>query len=67
MGVAALVFFLSNGVLQLPNLASVTSYTCSENWWVLIGLVVVEVLVLMGFVGIKVVERNLDGPKKKRR
>jgi len=67
MGIAALAFFLLNGLAKLASLPAVVSFTLTRQWWIVIGLLVVEALVLIGFVGIKAVERSLEGPPKKKR
>lgn len=67
MGVAALAFFLINGLVQIANIPAVVSFTLAQQKWVVIGFLIVEALVLVGFFGIKVVERNLEGPPKKKR
>lgn len=61
-GKAALLFFFMNGVIQIGNLPSVLSHTAEQQWWVMIGFVVVETLVWLLFVGMYFLEKKLDGP-----
>ena len=63
------VNMFANAAAQIPNAASVISYTMKTRAWLLIVLVVLEALVFGLGVVMKRVEKDLNGPargKKKR-
>jgi len=56
-----------NALAKLPDLPAVLSYTFREKLWLPIVFAVVEVLIVLLGVVLKVVERQMDSPKKRRR
>lgn len=63
---SAMAAFIGNSLEQLPNLPKVISWHFSNRIWLPLLIGVALVLVVVGGFALKVIERRLDQPKRRR-
>lgn len=67
-GTKALIFALSNGLMQLPNLTAVVSHSFRQQIWIPMAFLATEGLAVAGYFVVLLVDKNLNPktPRKKK-
>ncbi len=63
--VGAVARMIWDGVTQIPNVFSVIKFAFQERLGVVIGIVVLEVLLIVGGLGMKKLERDMENERKR--
>ncbi len=63
MLIAATITFLLNAIQQLPNFFNVISWHVSNRVWLPILFIVLAIAIVVGAIGLKKLEQNLEKPK----
>ncbi len=63
--IGAIVKMAINGVVQIPSVFSVIKFAFQKRLGVVIGIVVVEVLLLVGGLWMKKVEKEMENEKRR--
>lgn len=63
----ALGDFIGNSFRQIPNMSAVISFTFEHRLWLVITVGVLEGLLLIGGYKMKSLEKELSGPRQRRR
>ncbi len=64
---AAIAQFLIIAITQIPNAVDVVGFNVTHRIWLPLGIIVVELLALLGGYGMKQVEKSLNEPPARRK